>query len=214
MIDENIPGFCPRPQLKAIEIISENIPEDGIIVEVGSLFGRSAFAWASSSKPSVSIYCVDPWDGTEVDAYSGFSMKRGIFHGKIKNNVETFKTNLGSYFSRITPIQSKSPLEKWDRGNIDAIYIDGDHRYQAVCQDIEFWLPLLKKGGILCGDDFNDENEGVVRAVNEMSANFACQVFQLGKFWAFLNSDNETVLQLAKTIFLNEWLIQNNSRNI
>jgi len=209
MINDEIPGFCPRPQLRAIEIISENVPDDGLIVEVGSLFGRSAYTWASSSKPSVSVYCVDPWDGSEVEAYSGFSMNRGTYHGKIKNTIETFRANLGLFSSRIIPIQEKSPLEKWDRGNIDVVYVDGDHEYLSVCKDLEFWFPYIKKSGVLCGDDFNDEHKGVIKAVTELSAKFECQVFRLGKFWAFLNSNNKTVLQMAEKTFLNEWNLRN-----
>tara|TARA_R110000765_G_scaffold328707_4_gene419615 strand:+ start:125 stop:694 length:570 start_codon:yes stop_codon:yes gene_type:complete len=39
--------------------------------------------------------------------------------------------------------------------SIDAIYIDGDHTFDGVCKDIESWLPKVKPGGMLVGDDFN-----------------------------------------------------------
>jgi predicted O-methyltransferase YrrM len=37
--------------------------------------------------------------------------------------------------------------------SIDMMFIDGDHRYSRVSQDIEEWFPKVKKGGILCGHD-------------------------------------------------------------
>ena len=37
--------------------------------------------------------------------------------------------------------------------SFDLIYIDGDHEAGAVGNDIKNALPLLKDGGLLCGDD-------------------------------------------------------------
>lgn len=34
------------------------------------------------------------------------------------------------------------------------VYIDGDHLYQAVLDDLHRWWPLVLRGGLLAGDDF------------------------------------------------------------
>lgn len=36
----------------------------------------------------------------------------------------------------------------------DFIYIDADHTYKAVTEDLNAWFPKLKKGGILSGHDY------------------------------------------------------------
>lgn len=36
----------------------------------------------------------------------------------------------------------------------DMVYIDADHEYQSVIDDIKAWLPLIKKGGIIAGHDY------------------------------------------------------------
>ncbi len=38
----------------------------------------------------------------------------------------------------------------------DFIYIDADHREEAVVADIEAWYPKLRKGGMLAGHDYMD----------------------------------------------------------
>ena len=50
---------------------------------------------------------------------------------------------------------SVSGAEMMSDGYFDIIYIDGDHTYDAVLKDLHAWYSKVKKGGILCGDDFN-----------------------------------------------------------
>ena len=39
-------------------------------------------------------------------------------------------------------------------GSIDLIFIDGNHTYKYVLEDLENYYPKLNKNGIICGDDF------------------------------------------------------------
>lgn len=48
----------------------------------------------------------------------------------------------------------------------DLVFIDGDHFYEAVLNDIEAWLPLVRKGGLLTGHDYGKKS-GVKKAVDE-----------------------------------------------
>ena len=38
--------------------------------------------------------------------------------------------------------------------SLDFIYIDADHKYASVKEDLAVWYPKLKVGGVFCGDDF------------------------------------------------------------
>ena len=49
----------------------------------------------------------------------------------------------------------------------DIVYIDGSHEYEHVKADIEAWLPKVRKGGYICGDDYSPGWQGVVKAVDE-----------------------------------------------
>ena len=50
----------------------------------------------------------------------------------------------------------------------DFIYIDGNHNYEFIKQDIELWWPKVKVGGYFGGHDYSNlALEGVKRAVEE-----------------------------------------------
>ena len=57
----------------------------------------------------------------------------------------------------------------------DWVYIDGNHSYENVLEDLQHYLPFVKSGGFLCGDDYgsNDSdpysNGGPERAVREFT---------------------------------------------
>ena len=57
--------------------------------------------------------------------------------------------------------------------SLDFCYIDGDHSYQGVVQDLDLWYPKIRSGRVLAGHDFISDGNydfgsfGVRRAVSE-----------------------------------------------
>jgi len=55
--------------------------------------------------------------------------------------------------------------------SLDAVFIDAQHAYESVLEDIRLWLPKVRQGGIISGHDFNPwgvkNRSGVDRAVTE-----------------------------------------------
>lgn len=54
--------------------------------------------------------------------------------------------------------------------SLDCIFVDGDHSYNAVINDLKFWWKKLKKGGQLLGDDYWMSD--VSRAVHDFSTEY------------------------------------------
>ena len=73
----------------------------------------------------------------------------------------------------------------FDDETIDAIYIDGAHTFEGVTTDIQAWLPKVKTGGILVGDDFNWSS--VEKAVRDLLPG----VLSIGNTWYYLKNENE-----------------------
>ena len=119
------------------------------LVEVGSLLGESTCIFASFGIFE-KIWAVDIWLEEE------------------KYNI--FKDNAKMYPNIITPIHSTSEVaaKEWKGGVVDVIYIDANHSYESVVNDINYWKPYLSPGGIISGHDYNNISwPGVVRAVDE-----------------------------------------------
>lgn len=57
---------------------------------------------------------------------------------------------------------------------LDFVYIDATHSYDAVKQDLAVWYPLVRVGGVVAGHDYDKADmrgcAGVIRAVDEFVA--------------------------------------------
>jgi predicted O-methyltransferase YrrM len=153
MYDLTIRGHMNESELRCIERWASAVPENGVIVEVGSLYGRSAVAWANSCDPSVNVYCVDAFfdPTTGADFYPEF-------HENTKD------------ISNITPILNLCPWFPYSRyvdKPADIFFIDAAHKNPNDWEIIVFALKNLKSGGLLCGHDhlsmFPDVKENVKR---------------------------------------------------
>jgi predicted O-methyltransferase YrrM len=56
----------------------------------------------------------------------------------------------------------------FEDGSVDFVFIDADHVYDRVKEDILAWLPKVKPGGIIAGHDYNAAHQGVLQAVPEI----------------------------------------------
>jgi predicted O-methyltransferase YrrM len=61
--------------------------------------------------------------------------------------------------------------------SLGLVFIDVDpHDYEECSRDIGLWLPKVRKGGILSGDDYGENFPGVIRAVDEQFSNINVEV--------------------------------------
>jgi SAM-dependent methyltransferase len=81
-------------------------------------------------------------------------------------------------FAKYDKIATFSLGDSTDIGNavdrqFDLVFVDADHSYQKVLQDIAAWEDKVRPGGILCGDDYDNPHwPGVKQAVDEYFAKF------------------------------------------
>ena len=63
---------------------------------------------------------------------------------------------------------------------LDWVYIDGNHTYEFVLEDLRSWYPKVRPGGLVVGDDYDRPdawwNDGVTKAVTEFTKTEAVTV--------------------------------------
>lgn len=112
--------------------------QSSIAVEIGILFGDTSAVLIQNCKGHV--YGIDPIVPDSMnDALIG--------------SVENIK-QLEKHHANFTFIHdySYNVVKTWDK-EIDYIFIDGDHNYEAVKTDFNDWYPHVKTGGIIALHD-------------------------------------------------------------
>jgi hypothetical protein len=59
---------------------------------------------------------------------------------------------------------------QWNIGDIDMMFYDGDHSYEATKEALEYWNTKLIPGGILACHDYEPMHSDCMRAVDEFAA--------------------------------------------
>lgn len=142
----------------------DRMRDGSVFVEVGSWKGRSICYMAVeviNSGKNIKCYSVDTWRGSP-EHQSCKEIIDDTLYDLFLQNIEPVK-------SVVTPIRKPSveAANEFSNGSLDCVFIDANHSYEEVKNDIMAWLPKVKKGGIICGHDYGGWHE-VTRAVDEM----------------------------------------------
>ena len=106
--------------------------------------------------PNVELSCIDLWG-----AYYHFDGQNGNTH------YEQAKSRLAQYNAVLIMKKSIEASLDFEDESLDFVYIDADHRFDYVMEDIITWSRKVKIGGIISGHDYyRFRNGGVVQAVD------------------------------------------------
>lgn len=179
MYSLDIPGQVSEFQLKAIEAVAVLAPKSGTVVEVGSLFGRSSFAWAKSVDVSTQVFCIDPWEGNK--GIHGMEERLGITYGLEQFQIFTQDC------SNIVPLKGYSPKDfrSWNR-SVDIYYEDAVHVNPTLRENLTFWSSFVKDTGVICGDDYRPRFPDVVCEVNRLAKKLNRDLIVVDNFWCLL----------------------------
>lgn len=142
-------GRCYR---EAVDFLPADTPSN--IVEVGCWKGRStAFLGVevlNSGKP-VTIHAIDTFAG------SAEHLKEGIVPDNLFDifcaNLKPVTEIMGKRF-KIYHMPSTRAAKRFKDHSVDFVFLDGSHAVGDVVADISAWLPKVKPGGVLAGDDW------------------------------------------------------------
>ncbi len=120
-------------------------------VEIG-VFEAASLRWMLENvltHPNSSAIGIDPWEKTrKLDA----EYMDGVYQ-RAKHNIEPWRDRCGLIRKSSTDLLA-SPF--FVPESIDLLYIDGDHNKAGVIKDIDLGWPLVKTGGRVIFDDYEN----------------------------------------------------------
>ena len=139
-------------QIITLRAIAESVARPGCkFLEVGSWCGDSAIILGTiARKNGGHLFCVDWWKGNIGTDLEDIAKKRDIFSLFWKNIRRAGLEDI------VIPIRGHSDIAAMvlKEEIFDLVFLDGDHRFEAMLNDIKEYSPLVKKeNGILCGHD-------------------------------------------------------------
>lgn len=155
-ISQDIPGWCNFRDFYAE--IAKWISDGGTWVELGVYWGQSfsyGLVECMNQGKKIDFVAVDafPW----TDEWGKTTLDRFLEH----------MAPLDGHFRYIKSGSDAAASQFADK-SVDFVFIDANHEYQFVKDDINAWLPKIKPGGIIAGHDYNAEHPGVLQAVPEI----------------------------------------------
>ncbi len=117
----------------------------GLVVELGTHYGISFFAFCQAMKDSGcegTCVAVDTWEG---DAHSG-SYSEDVYQvvAAFAKRYPCAQLQRGTFDAALLRFADES---------IDLLHIDGLHTYDAVKHDFESWLPKISPYGVILFHD-------------------------------------------------------------
>lgn len=154
-----------RPMFEWIKLTA---PNSLVGAEIGVCDGANARD-ILSNLPVQKIYLIDPYM-----LYKEYGdIKTPLIH-RIKANMIL---SMSEFTDKVLFVFKKSSEAAADiPSDLDFVYIDGNHAYEFVKQDIENYWPKIKKGGVIGGHDYKNQicryakKWGVEKAVDEFAA--------------------------------------------
>jgi len=130
---KNVQTTIPFKEKEALRKAATKVPDGGIIVDIGTCAGGSAFLMALASKPSVHVWTIDP---IENKAFLEKRMEFGLID-KVHFINQT----------------SDNAVKDWNEP-IDLLFIDGEHAGAYITRDIDNWGKFVKKGSTIILHDY------------------------------------------------------------
>lgn len=145
------------------------------MVEVGTEQGHVA-AMILESHPRIHLTVVDSWLSQDEQPERYVATRNGhatLSRGQAAMRAARARSRLRTFGERacVLHMASLSAVSQIEDLSLDLVFIDGDHSFEGVTEDIAAWWPKIRPGGWLAGHDFRNPDPrfdftGVERAVS------------------------------------------------
>lgn len=149
-VDTSIPGWISEEKLNILAQYSTHVPNNGLILEFGSLYGRSSYSLSKNCHPSVKVICLDSWEIKYRPA--------GLLGRKYENapTVEAFKFFTDTC-KNIETVQIRFPINDIfiTKQKINLAFIDDWAHTNIRLKNLEYCLYNLDENGVIISNTYN-----------------------------------------------------------
>lgn len=153
------------------------LPSPIIGAEIGVCDGHTSEVLLRNL-PDLRLWMVDGWE-----PYTGQSDLGTMTPERFQNfrNAAIWWTEFAADRRHILQEASPGASHRFAAEFLDWAFIDANHLYEAVRNDVEAWWPKIRPGGLLTGHDYGTTKDltgewGVRRAVDTFAASVGCEV--------------------------------------
>lgn len=168
--------YLQECELNALRELIWKLPKGSICLNIGAGFGTSGIAFIEN--PDVGkLYTIDIYETERQSTLGNLEYEMGVFRHFGFDKDPRYMQILGD---------SIEIGEMWNYGQIDMLFLDGDHSYEHCLNDIMVWHPRMKKGSIMAFHDYKEPVwPGVTKAIEELLMPFYPIISNAGTFAAF-----------------------------
>jgi len=181
--------FLSRAQyLRDREYLLHLLPKNGVVAEVGVADGVFSTAIYDIATP-IRFHLIDTWEHLTPKEYCETdAVKFSSDEKQTKNYTRVarrFKKEIYNENVKMNKGFSATILGKFPDKYFDWVYIDANHDYEHVREDLEIVLPKIKEEGLICGHDYLEFNPltktkyGVIQAVGEFCLDHGWEIVNL-----------------------------------
>ena len=123
------------------------------------------------SNPNLKLFSIDSWE-----PYPDYRVH--VSKDKIDSFYDQTKARMAPYNCTMIKAFSVDAAKMFEDGTFDFVYIDANHTFIYIAEDINAWLPKVRPGGIISGHDYLRAKEG----------KYKCHVKDVVQAWAYSHS--------------------------
>jgi hypothetical protein len=148
------------------------VPKQAVCAEIGVWKGDFSAEILRVVEPR-KLHLIDPWKYQEAYGralYGGLAGSQAFMEDVYDSVIARFGNEIENGTVEVHREFSAEAAAQFPDSYFDFVYVDGNHVYEYVMQDLISYLPKLKIGSLLAGDDYHDRGwfeGGVKRAVDE-----------------------------------------------
>lgn len=174
LFSESIEGWLLLSEIVELyHLITMTTRRPAVFVEIGTWMGKSAsiMGKAALDRGDAVVYGIDPFTGIgDPVSEKEYQKQRNQLNRTQQEECEHNLQQAGVQSAvRLLPFTSTNAKKYFLESKIDGLFIDGNHEFQHVMNDIELWSPLLVSGGWLVLHDVEAIHvDGPKRAMKEL----------------------------------------------